>query len=193
MSLVDRVRATVNDALARLAEDGALGPEGPLAIETATAWTVERPKRAEHGDFATNASLVLSKRAGKAPRAIAESLVKALAASDIVQSSEVAGPGFVNLRLYPGALHEELREILASGIAYGRLPSASRERINIEFVSANPTGPLHVGHARGAIFGDAVARLLEATGNRVAREYYINDFGNQVRLFADSVLAASQG
>lgn len=159
----------------------------------ATAWTVERPKRPEHGDLATNAAMVLAKRVGKPPRAIAEALVRALEGDSVVRSAEVAGPGFVNLRAHPSALHAELREILAAGAAYGRAPSATGERINLEFVSANPTGPMHVGHARGAIFGDAVARLLEATGNRVAREYYINDFGNQIRMLADSVVAAHEG
>ncbi len=159
----------------------------------ATAWTVERPKRPEHGDLATNAAMVLAKRVGKPPRAIAEALVRALEGDAVVRSAEVAGPGFVNLRAHPSALHAELREILAAGRAYGRAPSATGERINLEFVSANPTGPMHVGHARGAIFGDAVARLLEATGNRVVREYYINDFGNQIRVLADSVIAAHEG
>ncbi len=188
MSLVDRVGDAVKAALERLAREGALGDDG-LALAQASTWTLDRPKRPEHGDLATNAAMVLSKRAGKPPRAIAEALVKALGESDIVSGAEVAGPGFVNLRVYPSTLQAELRDILAAGPAYGRLPSATGERINLEFVSANPTGPMHVGHARGAIFGDAVARLLEATGNRVVREYYVNDFGNQIKMLADSVLA----
>ena len=195
MNLVLRVRATIHDALVRIAEAGALGDDGRAVVQAAPAWSVERPKRAEHGDLSTNVAMVLSKRAGKPPRVIAEALVKALVTppGDVVQGAEIAGPGFVNLRLHPGAIQAELQEIVAAGVAYGRVASATRERINVEFVSANPTGPMHVGHARGAIFGDAVARLLEATGNRVAREYYINDFGNQVRLFADSVRAVSAG
>jgi arginyl-tRNA synthetase len=191
MSLTGRVRASIGDALARLAATGELGESGTEAVLAATAWTLERPKRAEHGDLSTNAPMVLAKRVGKPPRVIAEALILALGTGDLVARAEIAGPGFVNLRLHPRALHAELREILAAGPAYGRLPSATRERINVEFVSANPTGPMHVGHARGAIFGDAVARLLEATGNRVAREYYINDFGNQVRIFAESVAAVA--
>src|SRR5580658_3506598 len=191
MSLTSRVRATIGDALSRIAAAGELGEGGTEAVLSATAWTVERPKRAEHGDLSTNVAMVLAKRAGKPPRAIAEALILALGSGDVVERAEIAGPGFVNLRLHPSALHAELREILASGPGYGRLPSATRERVNVEFVSANPTGPMHVGHARGAIFGDAVARLLEATGNRVAREYYINDFGNQVRIFAESVAAVA--
>ncbi|MGO9000277.1 MAG: arginine--tRNA ligase [Polyangiaceae bacterium] len=195
MSLADRVRTTITGALERLADEGAFGPpaEARAHLAAATGWTVERPKRAEHGDLATNVAMALTKRLGKPPRAIAEALVKALANDDVVRSAEIAGPGFVNLRVHPRALHEELRAILRAGTGYGRAPSATGERINLEFVSANPTGPLLVSHGRGAIFGDAVARLLEATGNRVAREYYVNDFGNQVRLFATSVKALAEG
>src|SRR5438128_2007042 len=148
MSLVDRVRSTIAHALHGLAD---------ADVVSSAAWTVDRPKRADHGDLATNVALVLQKKTGKAPRAIAEHLVKA----------EIAGPGFVNLRLHPSAFHDGLAEILAAGKSFGRTPSGSGERINLEFVSANPTGPLLVSHGRGAIYGDAIARLLEATGNRV--------------------------
>lgn len=191
MSLIERARATLHDALARLADAGELGDARALAEPF--AFSVERPKRPEHGDLATNVALVLNKRVGKPPRAIADALVKALASSDGVASAEVAGPGFVNLRLRPEAFHAEVRGVLAAGERYGRAPSGSGERINLEFVSANPTGPLLVAHGRGAIYGDAVGRLLEATGHRVTREYYVNDFGNQVRLFAESVLALAEG
>ncbi len=193
MSLVDRVRSTVQEALSSLALTGALGAEIDVGTVTASAFSVERPKRPEHGDLATNVALVLSKKVGKPPRDIALALVRALEGNAVIRSADVAGPGFVNLRVHPSAIHAELEQVLLAGRAYGRAPAATGERIDIEFVSANPTGPLHVGHARGAIFGDAVARLLEATGHRVVREYYINDFGNQVRLFADSVFAASVG
>ncbi len=193
MSLNDRVRASITAALAQLANAGDLGEQGKSALAEDVAFSVERPKRPEHGDLATNVAMVLTKRVGKPPRAIAEALVKALASSDVVKSAEIAGPGFVNLRLHADAFHHELRDILRAGTWYGRPPSGSGERINLEFVSANPTGPMLVAHGRGAIFGDSVGRLLEATGHRVAREYYVNDFGNQVRLFAASVLASSQG
>ncbi len=195
MSLAERVRTTISGALERLADEGAFGaPAEARAHLAATAgWAVERPKRAEHGDLATNVAMTLTKKLGKPPRAIAEALVKALANDPVVRSAEIAGPGFVNLRVHPGALHDELRAILRAGAGYGRKPSATGERINLEFVSANPTGPLLISHGRGAIFGDAVARLLEATGNRVTREYYVNDFGNQVRLFAASVKAIATG
>jgi len=193
MTLSARVRSSLNDALARAAAAGELGDAAVEVMRAELPWIVERPKRAEHGDLATNAAMVLTKRLGKPPRVIAEALVRALAGDPVIRSAEVAGPGFVNLRLHASVFHEELASILSSGRAYGRLPSAIGERIHIEFVSANPTGPMHVGHARGAIFGDAVARLLEATGNRVVREYYVNDFGNQTRLYADSVLALAEG
>jgi arginyl-tRNA synthetase len=195
MSLAERVRSTVNRALERLADEGQFGPpaEARRQLAETTGWTVERPKRAEHGDLATNAALALTKKLGKPPRAIAEALVKALANDPVVRTAEIAGPGFVNLRVHPRALHDELKEILRAGRGYGRAPSGTGERINLEFTSANPTGPLLISHGRGAIFGDAVARLLEATGHRVAREYYVNDFGNQVRLFAASVKALGEG
>jgi arginyl-tRNA synthetase len=193
MNLEARVRRSLMLALERAAAKGELGERGADELTKGVAWSLERPKRAEHGDLATNAAMILTKRVGKPPRAIAEALVRAFEGDAVVASSEVAGPGFVNLRLRPSAIHEELEDARVAGRAYGRAPAATGERIDVEFVSANPTGPMHVGHARGAIFGDSVARLLEATGNRVVREYYINDFGNQTRVFADSVVAASKG
>jgi arginyl-tRNA synthetase len=183
MSLSNRVRDALTTALE---STGLCDLDG-------VAWVVERPKRPEHGDLATNAPLALAKRAGKPPRAIAEELVKALAGSDVVAKAEIAGPGFVNLRLHPRAFHAELADILRAGKAWGRAPAATGERVDVEFVSANPTGPVTVASGRNAILGDAVARLLEATGNRVTREYYINDRGNQVRKFAESVRAAAEG
>ncbi|MGH7294592.1 MAG: arginine--tRNA ligase [Polyangiaceae bacterium] len=184
MSLAERVRASLASALTA-AGFGA-------AVEGAT-YSVERPKRAEHGDLATNVAMAIAKKAGKPPRAIAESLVKALEGSDVVASAEVAGPGFVNLRLHPAVFHAELDAIRAAGRAWGRAPAATGERVDLEFVSANPTGPVTVASGRNAILGDSIARLLEATGCRVTREYYINDRGNQVRLFAESVRAAAEG
>jgi arginyl-tRNA synthetase len=190
MAILERVRKALHDALGRVALAGGLGDANPIDI---TEWTIERPKRAEHGDFATNIAMVATKRAKKPPRAIAEALVAALANNDVIRSAEVAGPGFVNLRLHASLFHDELQEILTAGKAYGRAPAATGERINIEFVSANPTGPINVASGRNAIYGDTVGRLLEATGNRVTREYYINDFGNQIRLFASSVRHAAKG
>lgn len=189
MSLVERVRKSIDGALARF-----LTTE-QLAAAAGASWSVERPKRAEHGDFATNVAMVLTKKVGMPPRAIAEKLVESLATpgEEVIKSAEIAGPGFVNLRLHPQAIHEELAEILAQGQAYGRAASKSKERINVEFVSANPTGPITVAAARNGIFGDAVCTLLELTGNTVTREYYINDFGNQIKAFAESVRMAHEG
>jgi arginyl-tRNA synthetase len=189
MSLVDRVRSTVARAMGRLAERGELAGERLEAMP----WTVERPKRPEHGDLATNVAMVVTKRAGKPPRAIAEALVGALAGDEVVRAAEIAGPGFLNLRLHPAAFHAELGDILRAGRAYGRAPAATGERINVEFVSANPTGPVTVASGRNAALGDAIARLLEATGNRVTREYYVNDRGSQVAKLAESVRAAAEG
>jgi arginyl-tRNA synthetase len=184
MSLADRVRASLTSALASMGMD---------ELARGLTYAVERPKRAEHGDLATNLAMALAKKAGKPPRAIAESLVQALAGDDVVASAEVAGPGFVNLRLRPSAFHAELADIIRAGKGWGRAPAATGERVNLEFVSANPTGPVTVAAGRNAILGDSIGRLLEATGCRVTREYYINDRGNQVRLFAESVRAADEG
>lgn len=184
MSLVLRVREAIVSAL----ETAGLGEHAESA-----AWTVERPKRPEHGDLATNVAMALTKKAGRPPRKIAEELVAALASSDVIASADIAGPGFVNLRLLPAALHAELADVLRAGRAWGRAPSRTGERVDLEFVSANPTGPVTVGSGRNAILGDSVGRLLEATGCHVTREYYVNDRGNQVRKFAESVLAAAQG
>jgi arginyl-tRNA synthetase len=192
MGLAERVRATVASALESLARAGELGTAGPADVAEAS-WTVDRPKRAEHGDLSTNAAMALAKRAGKPPRAIAEALVRALGTSDVVAGADIAGPGFVNLRLRPAAFQAELAELLHAGRGWGRAPAATGERVNVEFVSANPTGPVTVASGRNAIYGDSVARLLEATGARVTREYYVNDRGNQVRAFALSVRAVAAG
>jgi arginyl-tRNA synthetase len=192
MTLANRVRDAVTSALASLAHAGELGEVGERALEGAS-WVVERPKRAEHGHLSTNAAMALAKAAGKPPRGIAQALARALASSDLIASAEVAGPGFVNVRLRARAFHAELADILRVGPSWGRAPAATGERVNIEFVSANPTGPVTVASGRNAILGDTVARLLEATGHRVTREYYINDRGNQVRALAESVRAVAEG
>lgn len=189
MSLAQRVRAAISDALESLASQGELPGD---AVEGAS-WVIERPKRPEHGDLATNVAMALAKRAGQPPRAIAEKLVRAFAGSDVVAGAEVAGPGFVNLRLRPHAFQREVEDILRAGRGWGRAPAATGERVDIEFVSANPTGPVTVASGRNAVLGDTVARLLESQGDRVTREYYINDRGNQVRAFAESVRAAAAG
>ena len=192
MTLGDRVRETLTTALKSLARSGDLGQAGADALAGAT-WVIERPKRPEHGDLATNAAMALAKRAGRPPRAIAEALVSALRGNRVVASASIAGRGFVNLRLHPAALYAELADILCEGRGWGRARAATGERIDIEFVSANPTGPITVASGHNAILGDSVARLLEAVGHRVTREYYVNDRGNQVRTFAASVRAAAEG
>jgi arginyl-tRNA synthetase len=163
-----------------------------VSVVASAVFSVERPKQPQHGDLATNAAMVLAKRIGRPPREIASALVAALEASPVVRAAEIAGPGFVNLRVHPDAIHAELEAILRAGPGYGRAPAATGERIDVEFVSANPTGPVTVASGRNAIYGDAVARLLEAAGHRVTREFYINDRGNQVRRLAESVLALAQ-
>jgi arginyl-tRNA synthetase len=192
MNLPERVRATLTSVLESMAVAGELGDGGASCLDGA-AWVVERPGRAEHGHLATNAAMALARRARKPPRVVAEAIVRRLAGSSVVASAEVAGPGFVNLRLHPSAFHEQIGDILRAGRAWGRAPAATGERIDIEFVSANPTGPITVASGRNAVLGDAVARLLEASGHRVTREYYVNDRGNQVLAFAASVRAAAQG
>ena len=148
---------------------------------------ITRPKRAEHGDFATNVALVLAQKAGRPPRALAEEIVAHLTDPDgMIAQVEVAGPGFLNLRIADAYWLRLLGEVLHTGDEFGRSVAASAERINVEFVSANPTGPLHVGHGRGAAVGDALCRLLRFAGYHVASEYYINDAGNQVAMLARS-------
>jgi arginyl-tRNA synthetase len=189
MSLAARVRAAISSALASMARAGELDAG---TLEDAV-WVVERPKRPEHGDLATNVALAIARRAGKPPRVVAEALVRALVVGDVVASAEVAGPGFVNLRLRPGVFQAEVAAVLRAGGGWGRAPAATGERVNVEFVSANPTGPVTVASGRNAILGDTLARLLEAAGHRVTREYYVNDRGNQVRALAESVRAAAEG
>jgi arginyl-tRNA synthetase len=146
------------------------------------------PKQKAHGDFATNVALALAKPAGRPPRDVAEIVVESLAPAPFVERVEIAGPGFLNVFTTDAWLHDALREIAVHGHAYGRATPEGR-RIQVEFVSANPTGPLHVGHARNAALGDALARLLEAAGWQVEREYYFNDAGRQMDLFGASVAA----
>jgi arginyl-tRNA synthetase len=147
---------------------------------------VEPPRDPTHGDMATNAAMVLAKEVGKKPRELAEGIAAKLRADDKVASVNVAGPGFINLTLKPHVWGEELKLVLAAGSEYGRSDIGNGERVNVEYVSANPTGPMHVGHGRGAVFGDALANLLAFAGYDVTREYYINDAGAQVDVLARS-------
>ena len=151
-----------------------------------SAITVEPPRDASHGDLSTNAAMVLSKPAGLKPRDLAEALVAKLSKLDSVTSAEIAGPGFINLRLSAAAWLAELRAIAALGADYGRSTVGGGTTVNIEYVSANPTGPMHMGHCRGAVVGDALATLLEYAGHKVIKEYYVNDAGAQVQVLARS-------
>ena len=176
-AVLDKVRAA-NDALIA---DGVL----PAGIDQSRI-VVEPPRESAHGDMATNAAMVLAKGAASNPRALAEAIAAKLRADDIVAKAEVAGPGFINLTLRPAAWIGALRAILAAGKNYGRGDVGESTAVNVEYVSANPTGPMHVGHCRGAVFGDALANLLAFTGFNVTREYYINDAGAQVDALARS-------
>ena len=149
---------------------------------------VEPPREASHGDMATNAAMVLAKDAGKKPRELAEAIAEKLRGEPNVARVDVAGPGFINLTLKPPVWGEALCAALAAGAGYGRSDIGKNEPVNVEYVSANPTGPMHVGHCRGAVFGDALANLLVFAGYKVTREYYINDAGAQVEMLARSAL-----
>jgi arginyl-tRNA synthetase len=147
---------------------------------------VEPPRDASHGDMATNAAMVLAKEAGAKPRELAEKIAERLRADDLIASVGIAGPGFINLTLKPQVWADALRTILQEGEAYGRSAIGGGEKVDVEYVSANPTGPMHVGHCRGAVFGDALCSLLQFSGFDVTREYYINDAGAQVDVLARS-------
>ncbi|MFT4792616.1 MAG: arginyl-tRNA synthetase [Paracoccaceae bacterium] len=181
MNLFADIRALVADSITALGAEGAL-PDG-LDL---TNITVEPTREAAHGDMATNAAMVLAKAAKKKPREIAEALAPLLSADPRVTEVEIAGPGFINIRLQPSVWAGAARAALVAGTDYGRSTMGAGRRVNVEYVSANPTGPLHVGHARGAVFGDALAGLLDFAGWDVTREYYINDGGAQVDVLARS-------
>ena len=181
MNLFNDIRALVLDCLQAMAGEGAL----PAGLDLA-AVSVEPPRDLAHGDMATNAAMVLARPAGLRPREIAEALAAHLCADARIVSAEVAGPGFLNLRLAPGVWRSVIGAALLAGRGFGRTELGGGRKVNIEFVSANPTGPMHVGHARGAVFGDALAALLDFAGWRVTREYYINDGGAQVDVLARS-------
>jgi arginyl-tRNA synthetase len=171
------------DILARVQQATAavLGPGADLS-----RIVVEPPRDPTHGDMATNAAMVLAKEAGKKPRELAESIAANLSGDAKVASVDIAGPGFINLTLKPNVWVEELGLVLAAGSDYGRSEIGRGEKVNVEYVSANPTGPMHVGHGRGAVFGDALANLLSFAGYDVTREYYVNDAGAQVDMLARS-------
>ncbi len=181
MTIFENFAAHVDHALDALVAAGSLS----AGLDRSNV-TVEPPRDASHGDLSTNAAMVLAKPAGINPRALADALSAELAKVDGVSGVEIAGPGFLNLRLNPSAWLDELRAIGQAGDDYGRSVIGEGRSVNIEYVSANPTGPMHMGHCRGAVVGDALASLLEFSGFKVIREYYINDAGGQVDVLARS-------
>jgi arginyl-tRNA synthetase len=175
------VLARVHTICAELATEG----QWPAGIDFSRV-VVEPPRDASHGDMATNAAMVLAKEANAKPRELADKFAEKLRADDLIASVDVAGPGFINLTLKPQVWADALRTVLREGASYGNSAIGNAEKVNVEYVSANPTGPMHVGHCRGAVFGDALCSLLQFAGYAVTREYYINDAGAQVDVLARS-------
>jgi len=185
----EQLSAAIVDALTTLSDEGALAlPDG-----VPTSVTVERPRQKGHGDYATNVALQLAKKAGMSPRDFAGLVAARLGATDGIAEVEIAGPGFLNITVAAGAQGEVAAAIVAAGSSYGHVEVLAGQRINVEFISANPTGPLHLGHTRWAVLGDAIGRVLASAGADVTREFYINDRGVQMTRFADSIIAAALG
>jgi arginyl-tRNA synthetase len=180
-SIFGTVAGRIQSATTSLISSGYL----PAGIDQSRI-TVEPPRDASHGDMATNAAMVFAKDAGKKPRELAEKYVETLRGDDLVEKVEIAGPGFINLTLRSSAWIAELRRAIELGRDYGKTDIGRGAAVNVEYVSANPTGPMHVGHGRGAVFGDALANLLQFTGFTVTREYFVNDAGAQVDVLARS-------
>ena len=187
MTPADLAELLANTAAAVLAEHGL----DPAALPAEV--TVERPRNPEHGDYATNLALQVAKKAGANPRELAGWLATALGGADGIASAEVAGPGFVNLRIKAAAQGAIVTAVLNAGEAYGHSSMLAGQRVNLEFVSANPTGPIHIGGTRWAAVGDALGRLLSTQGADVEREYYFNDHGAQIDRFVNSLIAAATG
>jgi arginyl-tRNA synthetase len=183
----EQLRDVVRAAVAAVVDRGALGVPVPDDV------VIERPKNPEHGDYATNLALRLAKPAGRPPREVAEIVAEELRAHDGIASVDVAGPGFLNITLAQGALGAIAVQAVTAGPAFGRTGEFAGQRLNLEFVSANPTGPVHIGAVRWAAVGDALGRLLETGGASVTREYYFNDAGAQIDRFARSLQASAQG
>jgi arginyl-tRNA synthetase len=182
MTIFKTIHGVIAAAVEEAVKAGAFSLNG-----NAVSFVVEPPREASHGDLATNVAMVLAKSADKPPRAIAEAIKPALEKNELVSGVEIAGPGFINLRLHPQHWQKEIAEILRAGTSYGDSDIGKSAKVNVEYVSANPTGPMHVGHGRGAVVGDVLASLLQKAGYDVCREYYINDAGAQVDVLARSV------
>ncbi len=182
------IRARVREVLEDCFQQGVAA--GNWSEAGAGKYTVELPKRKGQGDFSTNFALVLAGVEKRKPREIAEILAGMLAGeTELVERVEVAGPGFVNIFIQPGVWRQVIAEVLADGDAFGRSDAGAGRKVMVEFVSANPTGPLSIGHGRQAILGDSIARLLEVSGHDVYREYYYNDAGRQMRVLGESTRA----
>ena len=179
--------ALITTALEKLVVDGALNETPDSAPQ------IDRPRDPSHGDLSCNIAMVLAKRAGMAPRELATQLIAALPDNNIVERCDIAGPGFINFFVNQSQQTDIVRTIIEAGDRYGRSETGAGQKVQVEFVSANPTGPLHVGHGRGAAIGDSLGRLLEATGWTVQREFYYNDAGQQINNLALSVQARAQG
>lgn len=182
MTIYAVIHKAVAEAISAAVKAGELSLSGDMPN-----FVIEPPREAAHGDLATNAAMMLTKSAGKPPRAVAEIIKSKLAANPLITSIEIAGPGFINLRLKPEIWQDEVREILKAGIRYGDSKLGKGEKTNVEYVSANPTGPMHAGHVRGAVIGDVLSNLLQKAGYDVTREYYFNDAGAQVDVLARAV------
>ena len=187
MNLFTHVREILIEVLKELTAQSVL----PIDTDFSNI-TVEPPKDSRHGDMSTNAAMVLSKSVEVKPRELAQIISEALSPKEIIASVDIAGPGFINITLSNFSWHGLLSAVLMSGVNFGKSGMGSSQKVNVEFVSANPTGPLHVGHTRGAVFGDALANLLEYSGYNVTREYYINDGGSQVDVLARSIFLRYQ-
>jgi arginyl-tRNA synthetase len=185
----EQLSRTIVDALRALVGRGTLTLSGELPADV----KVERPKSKDHGDYATTIALQLAKRAGVPPRELAEALATELKASPDIESVDIAGPGFINVRVAAAAQGDVARVIVEAGASYGSSDALAGHRINLEFVSANPTGPVHIGGARWAPVGDSMARIFSALGADVTKEYYFNDHGAQIDRFAASLLAVARG
>jgi len=183
----------LSDAVVAALQELVDGGEVALPDGVPGSVTVERPRQQGHGDYATNVALQLAKKAGINPRDFATKIAARLQDTEGIAAVEVAGPGFLNITVEVGAQGQVAADIVAAGAAYGRSDLLKSERVNVEFISANPTGPLHLGHTRWAAVGDALARVLEAAGASVAKEFYINDRGSQMDKFGDSILARALG
>jgi arginyl-tRNA synthetase len=187
-SVKTQLRALIEEGLSHLRAAGTL-PAGLTLPE----FVIERPKERAHGDFSTNIAMLLAKQASTNPRALAQQLLAALPASDAIAKVEIAGPGFINFHLTPAAWQQQVRDIHAAGAAFGRNTRGGGKTVGVEYVSANPTGPLHVGHGRAGVIGDCIARVMAANGWNVKREFYYNDAGVQINNLAISTQARAKG